>query len=78
MAGTYSEGCLGPVAGLRVVDFSRGYPGALTTMLLADYGADVVKVVGREGGPTRDGARVSSVEQGEAERGFGLEVGGGS
>ncbi len=60
MAGTYSEGCLGPVAGLRVVDFSRGYPGALTTMLLADYGADVVKVVGREGDPleTEPGFRV--------------------
>ena len=36
----------GPVDGLRVVDFSRGFPGALTTMLLADYGADVVKVAG--------------------------------
>ena len=47
----HSEDSSGPVAGLRVVDFSRGFPGALTTMLLADYGADVVKVVGQEGDP---------------------------
>ena len=60
MAGTHSEGCSGPVAGLRVADFSRGFPGALTTMLLADYGADVVKVVGPEGDPlgTEPGFRV--------------------
>ena len=60
MAGMHSEGCSGPVAGLRVVDFSRGFPGALTTMLLADYGADVVKVVGPEGDPlgTEPGFRV--------------------
>ena len=46
-----SEGLVGPVEGLRVVDFSRGYPGALTTMLLSDYGADVVRVEGPEGDP---------------------------
>ena len=42
---------VGPVEGLRVVDFSRGYPGALTTMLLSDYGAEVVKVEGTDGDP---------------------------
>ena len=46
-----SEGLSGPVEGLRVVDFSRGYPGALTTMLLSDYGAEVVKVEGPGGDP---------------------------
>ena len=55
MAGTQNEVSSGPVAGLRVVDFSRGFPGALTTMLLADYGADVVKVVGPEGDPLGTG-----------------------
>ena len=60
LAGTNGEVSSGPVAGLRVVDFSRGFPGALTTMLLADYGADVVKVVGPEGDPlgTEPGFRV--------------------
>ncbi len=40
-----SEVSPGPVEGLRVVDFTRGFPGALTTMLLSDYGAEVLKVV---------------------------------
>jgi crotonobetainyl-CoA:carnitine CoA-transferase CaiB-like acyl-CoA transferase len=30
--------------GLRVLDFSWGLPGAITTMVLADNGADVIKV----------------------------------
>ena len=37
--------------GLKVLDFSRGMAGALATMLLADYGADVTKVVSPEGDP---------------------------
>ena len=38
------EPASGPLLGLKVVDFSRGMPGAMATMLFADYGADVVKV----------------------------------
>src|SRR5207302_5127243 len=34
----------GPLAGLTVVDLSRGAAGAITTMVLADYGARVIKV----------------------------------
>ena len=34
----------GPLAGVRVLDLTRGMPGALTTMYLADYGAEVVMV----------------------------------
>ena len=33
-----------PLAGLTVVDLSQGMPGALATMFLADYGADVYKI----------------------------------
>ena len=46
-----SEVSPGPVEGLRVVDFTRGFPGALTTMLLSDYGAEVLKVVSPGGDP---------------------------
>ncbi|HEV8297408.1 MAG TPA: CaiB/BaiF CoA-transferase family protein [Acidimicrobiales bacterium] len=36
----------GPLAHLRVLDLSRLYPGAMCSLLLADLGADVVKVEG--------------------------------
>ena len=39
------------MAGLKVLDLTRGLPGALTTMLLADYGAEVVKVEHPLGNP---------------------------
>ena len=53
----------GPLAGLLVADFSRVLAGPYATMLLADMGADVVKVEGPPGGdetrswtpPERDG-----------------------
>jgi len=34
----------GPLAGVKVLDLSRMYPGAFCTLLLADLGAEVVKV----------------------------------
>ena len=43
----------GPLAGLLVADFSRVLAGPYATMLLADMGADVVKVEGPEGDDTR-------------------------
>jgi crotonobetainyl-CoA:carnitine CoA-transferase CaiB-like acyl-CoA transferase len=35
---------LGLLAGIKVVDLTRGMAGAIATMLLADYGADALKV----------------------------------
>jgi len=34
----------GPLKGIRILDFSRLYPGPLGTMLLADMGAEVIKI----------------------------------
>ncbi|GAA1313856.1 CaiB/BaiF CoA transferase family protein [Pseudonocardia xinjiangensis] len=46
-------GAAGPLAGVLVADFSRVLAGPYATMLLADMGAEVVKVEGPEGDETR-------------------------
>ena len=43
----------GPLAGILVADFSRVLAGPYATMLLADMGAEVVKVEGPQGDETR-------------------------
>ena len=43
----------GPCTGLTVLDFSLGMPGALCTLVMADYGTEVIKVEPPGGDPFR-------------------------
>ncbi|MYC30894.1 MAG: hypothetical protein F4X65_12510 [Chloroflexi bacterium] len=43
----------GPCTGLTVLDFSQGMPGAICTLVLADFGAEVIKVEPPGGDPFR-------------------------
>ena len=43
----------GPCTGLTVLDFSLGMPGAVCTLVLADFGAEVIKVEPPGGDPFR-------------------------
>ena len=53
MTEAQGQGRQGPLAGLLVADFSRILAGPYATMLLADMGAEVVKVEGPGGDDTR-------------------------
>jgi len=60
-SGNYAQSAVGPLAGVKVLDLSRLFAGNLLTQMLADFGADVVKVEPRDGDTLR-GWRCQGIE----------------
>lgn len=54
----------GPLEGIRVIDFGRFIAGPYCAMLLADFGADVIRVERREGGEDRKVGPVTEIGEG--------------
>src|ERR1700754_1457664 len=54
-----------PLAGLRVIDLTQVVSGAVTTMLMADFGAEVIKVEPIDGEPYRNSGYPLRGEEGE-------------
>src|SRR6202035_1578210 len=72
---------MGLLDGLRVADFSRLLPGAALTQLLADLGADVVKIerpgVGddtRRAGPATHGSSAAHLSLDRGKRSVALDL----
>jgi crotonobetainyl-CoA:carnitine CoA-transferase CaiB-like acyl-CoA transferase len=59
-----------PLAGIRVLDFGRYIAGPYCAMLLADFGAEVIRIERREGGEDRYVAPIT--QQGEGPMFIGL------
>jgi crotonobetainyl-CoA:carnitine CoA-transferase CaiB-like acyl-CoA transferase len=70
----------GPLAGVRVLDLTSMISGPLATMILADQGADVIKVEPPEGdlvramGPNRGGATATFLSANRSKRSLALDL----
>ena len=58
----------GPCDDLRIIDLTSGQAGGIATMILADFGADVIKVEPPGGDPSRAPARRTDVAARQAQR----------
>ena len=59
-----------PLAGLRVLDFGRYIAGPYCAMLLADFGAEVIRIERREGGEDRNVSPITEGGEGPMFIGF--------
>ena len=77
---TYEPSTTGPLAGLKVLDLSHQYAGALAGSMLADFGADVVAVEHPRGNmvrtmlPLKDGASLWWKVAGRGKRAITLNL----
>ena len=70
MATTFASGHLRPLDGVRVLCLENFVAGPLATMLLADWGADVVKVESPAGDAYRSFPPIQSSDSGESSVSF--------
>ncbi len=71
---------MGPLHGIKVIDFTHARAGPQCTMMLGDLGADVIKVerpggeIGRKWGPTYKGERVDFMSVNRNKRSIVLDL----
>jgi crotonobetainyl-CoA:carnitine CoA-transferase CaiB-like acyl-CoA transferase len=74
------DSAVGPLAGIRVVDLTSMISGPIATMMLADQGADVIKVESLAGdlvrgaGPNRSGITSTFISSNRSKRGLALNL----
>jgi formyl-CoA transferase len=74
------DSAVGPLAGIRVVDLTSMISGPIATMMLADQGADVIKVESLAGdlvrgaGPNRSGITSTFISSNRSKRSLALNL----
>lgn len=77
---TINEGSAGALAGVRIVDLTSMISGPVATMMLADQGADVIKVESPSGdlvrgaGPTRAGITSTFISSNRSKRAIAVDL----
>ena len=70
----------GPLSGIRIIDLTSMISGPVATMMLADQGADVIKVEALDGdlvrgaGATRSGITSTFISSNRSKRGLAVDL----
>ena len=73
-------GNTGPLSGIRIIDLTSMISGPVATMMLADQGADVIKVEALDGdlvrgaGATRSGITSTFISSNRSKRGLAVDL----